>query len=63
MEEQVERGAIGLFHTVLSAMNNMFTKKFVDEIILSKVSSICTDGVNTNTGEKGGLWFYMQKEI
>lgn len=63
MDEQVERGAIGLFHTMINAMNNTFTKKFVDEIILPEVSSICTDGVNTNTGEEGGLWFYLQKEI
>lgn len=63
MDEQVERGAIGLFQTSLNAMSKMFSKEFVYEYILSKMSSICTDGVNTNRGERGGLWFYLQNEI
>lgn len=63
IDEQVERGAIGLFHAVMGAMNNMFTKDFVDECILPKVSSICTDGVVTNRGDKGGLWYYLDDII
>lgn len=63
MCEQLEPGARGLFKATLDAMINMFSRGFVYEIILPKVSSICTDGTNVNTGEKGGLWVYLEKEI
>lgn len=63
MQQQTERDAIELFHATLSAMINMFTKDFVYDCILPKVSSIGTDGVNTNTGERGSLWFYLEREI
>lgn len=63
MDEQTERGAQGLFQTCLNAMTKLLSKDFVYEHILPKVSSICTDGVNTNKGETGGLWFYLQNEI
>lgn len=63
MDEQTERGAIGLFRTTLNAMIKMFSKEFVYAHILPKISSVCTDGVNTNTGERGGLWFHLEKEI
>lgn len=57
MDEQTERGAKGLFQTCLNAMIKLFLNDFVYECILPKISSICTDGVNTNKGETGGLWF------
>lgn len=63
VDEQVEKGAEGLFNTFLNAMNTMFTKEFVLFHIFPKLSSICTDGVNTNRGESGGVWYYLQKEV
>lgn len=63
MDEQTKRGAVGLFQTFLDAMSKMFSKEFVYEYILPKLSSICTDGVNTNRGEEGGVWFHLQNEI
>lgn len=33
------------------------------ESILTKISSICTDGANVNNGEKGGLWKFFEDEL
>lgn len=63
MDEQEERGAKGLFQISLIAMSKMLSKEFVYDHILPKVSSICTDGVITNRGERGGLWFHLENEI
>lgn len=62
MDEQVVGGAAGLCQTTLSGMNNLFSKEFVDEFILKKISSICTDGTNVNIGERGGLWAYSNEK-
>lgn len=63
MGEQTKSGAEGLFEATQNAMADMFTSEFVNNYIWPKVSSICTDGTNVNTGEKGGLWFYVEKRI
>lgn len=63
MDEQTARKAIGLFQASINAMANLFSKEFVYQNILPKMSSICTDGVNTNRGDKGGLWHYFEEEI
>lgn len=63
MDEQTERGAVGLFRTALNAMEKMFSKEFVYQCIMPKMSSICTDGTNVNTGERGGLWTYFENAI
>lgn len=63
MCEQDESGAKGLCKATLNAMANMFSREFVYSNILPKVSSICTDGTNVNTGESGGLWYYLENEI
>lgn len=60
--EQSERGALGLFNAVLSAIKvNLDTDGL--EIVLKKVSSICTDGTNVNTGERNGLWTLFEKKV
>lgn len=40
-------------------------KKAVDDpkLILNKVTSLCTDGTNVNTGETNSLWALMDKEL
>lgn len=58
VKEQVERAASGLFKTALGAMEDMFGHGFVYNIILKKVSSICTDGTN-----EGGLWKFLEDEM
>lgn len=55
VKEQVERAASGLFKTALGAMEDMFGHGIVYNIILKKVSSICTDGTN-----EGGLWKFLE---
>lgn len=63
MDEQISRGAKGLLQTVMSAMNNLFSDEFVTNVLIKKISSICTDGTNVNSGEKGGLWTYFEEEM
>lgn len=63
MSEQDESGAKGLCKATLRAMADIFSSEFLFSTILPKVSSICTDGTNVNTGEKGGLWYYLEQEI
>lgn len=58
--EQKERGALGLKDTVIDIIqsNTGDARHF-----LSKVSSLCIDGTNVNTGEKGGLWTLLDEEM
>lgn len=63
VKEQIERGAIGLLKTALGATKEMFGDAFVNNVILQKASSICTDGTNANSGRDGGLWKYLEDEM
>lgn len=63
VKEQVERYANGLLETALGAMEDQFGHDFVYDVILKKVSSICTDGTNVNSGERGGIWKFLEDEI
>lgn len=58
--EQKERYAKGLMDAVREALISA-----VDDpkLITKKVSSLCTDGVNVNTGEENGLWALMDNEL
>lgn len=56
VKEQKKRKAIGLFNAALGAMEDIFGREFVYNVILPKTSSICTDGTNVNSGEEGSLW-------
>lgn len=63
VDEQVERKATGLLKTALSAMENLFGRDFLYNVILKKTSSICTDGTNVNIGEEGGIWKFLADTI
>lgn len=63
MKEQVERYAIGLLNTALGAMEDRFGHDFLYDVILKKVSSICTDGPNVNSGESGGMWAFLEQKM
>lgn len=63
MKEQVEREAIGLLKTALGAMEDMFGHEFLYNVIMMKISSVCTDGTNVNSGEEGGLWKFLEDEM
>lgn len=60
---QVERKANGLLKTALKAMENQFGLDFVENVILRKVSSICTDGTNVNSGDEGGIWKLFEDKL
>lgn len=60
ISEQKERYAKGLMLAVTEAL----AAAVIDpKLILKKVSSICTDGTNVNTGETNSLWTLIDKEI
>lgn len=60
--EQTERGAHGLFAaTKRGIIENLGEDMYT--VIMNQVSSICTDGTNVNSGEKGGLWKIFEDEI
>lgn len=63
VKDQVERFAEGLLKTALGAMEDQFGREFVYDVILKKVSSICTDGTNVNSGNRGGIWKFLEEEI
>lgn len=50
--EQSERLAKGLFKTVKAALTAAFDES---DTIFRKISSVCTDGINVNSGDKNGL--------
>lgn len=58
--EQTERYARGLFNAVKEAM-----KVMIDDpsVLFRKISSVCTDGTNLNSGEKNGLWIQIENEM
>lgn len=63
VSEQRERLATGLLKTAFEAMENQFGREFLYNVILKKISSICTDGTNVNTGQSGGIWALLEEEI
>lgn len=57
---QTERKAEGLMKAVENALQ-IHTCEAKE--ILCKLSSICTDGTNVNSGEEGGLWALLEKKM
>lgn len=58
--EQSERLAKGLFKTVKTALTAAFDKS---DTIFRKISSVCTDGTNVNSGEKNDIWVLIEDEM
>lgn len=58
--EQKERFAEGLTLAVMDALKSAVGDP---KLILKKVSSLCTDGTNVNTGDAKSLWALMDKEV
>lgn len=56
--EQTERGARGLFQTIISIVNRHGTNAW--EKALKKMTSFVTDGASINVGEHNGLWRHIQ---
>lgn len=55
-------GARGLFDAVVEGIcNNVGVELY--QLIMARVTSICTDGANVNLGEKGGLWAFLKDEL
>lgn len=59
--QKKQRGADGLFEATKNGIidNNGHD---IYALIMSRVSSICTDGENQNTGERHSLWVLFEKE-
>lgn len=58
---QTKRGAEELMEAVKSGIiENVGEELF--KLIMSRVSSICTDGTNVNTGGKKSLWKFFKEE-
>lgn len=60
VSEQTERYATGLMLAVMEAL-----RAAVDDpnLILGKISSVCTDGTNVNTGDKKSLWVLIDEAV
>lgn len=58
--EQTQRYAEGLMLATIDALK---TAVGDPNIILSKISSICTDGTNINTGDKTSLWTLLDEAV
>lgn len=60
--EQKLRGASGLFEAVKRGMiENVGEDIYI--AIMKKITSICTDGTNVNSGDKRGLWTLFEEEL
>lgn len=59
--QQTNRGAIGLMEAVKNGMIENIGEDLYG-LIMARLSSICTDGTNVNTGEKHSLWKYFEEE-
>lgn len=59
--QQIKRGAIGLFEAVKQGIIDNIGEELYT-LIMARVSSICTDGANVNTGEKRSLWKFFGDE-
>lgn len=60
--KQTERKAVGLTKAAINAIDTMIGKEN-RTILLKKVSSLCTDGTNVNTGEQNSLWALLDAEM
>lgn len=60
--QQTERKAIGLKKATMKAIENVIGVENRANF-LRKVSSICTDGTNVNTGHKNSLWTELDEEM
>lgn len=60
--QQKKKGAAGLLDATLTAVKNNLNVETL-RIVLTKMSSICTDGAAINTGEGSGLWSRFENEI
>jgi hypothetical protein len=59
-EEPKERGVKGMIQAIEDGCDKLYGKSSFKQII-SKSSSIVTDGAKCNTGEKNGLWTLLKK--
>lgn len=59
---QTERKAIGLKNAAMKAIESVIRSENKNTF-LRKVSSVCTDGTNVNTGECNSLWTLLDSEI
>lgn len=59
--QQINRGAMGLMEAVKKGMCENIGEELYG-FIMSRVSSICTDGTNVNTGDKNSLWQLFEDE-
>lgn len=60
ISEQTQRFAAGLMSAVIEGIK--VNNDNPDELF-ARVSSICTDGTNLNTGEKNSLWQLLEKKL
>lgn len=60
--EQITSGASGLFDAVKKGIIDNIGESLYETVMLS-ISSICTDGTNVNSGERGGLWKFIEDEV
>jgi len=58
--KQTQRKAIGLKNAVMAAIEATIKDP---KRLLRKVSSLCTDGTNVNTGDKSSLWLLLDQEM
>lgn len=59
--KQIERGSKGLMQAVKDGIIDNIGKEMYD-LIMTYVSSICTDGTNMNTGERNSLRKHFEDE-
>lgn len=55
--QKVVRGATGLFEAIIDNLG-----EDIFALNMSRVTSICTDGENQNTGDKHSLWVLFERE-
>lgn len=60
--EQEDRKAIGLKNAVIKAIKTNFDEP-ISSYILTKISSLYTDGTNVNKGAKSSLWTHFEKKL
>lgn len=59
--QKQQRGASGLFQAMKQGIIDNHGEE-IYALIMSRVSSICTDGENQNTGDKHSLWVLFEEE-
>ena len=60
--EPLERGARGIFNTIIKSLENLL-KSNVINLIMKEVSSLVTGSTSVNTGHNYGLWKIFQDYI